>query len=98
MLASLISYESERRLYKKAYHGAVYSDDVKRLLRDDNKTKGESILNTVSTYLSGLYDPKATYGMSLAEIRKSIKEIIEKNSLVWRQNGQTESVQWTSCC
>lgn len=77
MLASLISYESERRLYKRAYHGAVYSDDVKRLLRDDNKTKGESVLNTVSTYLSGLYDPKGSYGMSLAEIRKSIKEKID---------------------
>lgn len=77
MLASLISYESERRLYKKAYHGATYSDDVKRLLRDDNKTKGESIFNTVSTYLSSLYEPKATYGMSLAEIRESIKEKIE---------------------
>lgn len=77
MLATLISYESERRLYKRAYRGATYSDDEKRQLRDDNKTKGESILNTVSKYLSGLYKPKDTYGMSLAEIRKSIREKIE---------------------
>ena len=76
MLATLISYESERRLYKKAYHGATYSDDRKTLLRDDNKSKGESVLNTVSTYLADQYNPKDYFGKSLVEIRKTVKEKI----------------------
>ena len=76
MLASLISYESERRLYRRAYKGATYSDDVKVLLKDDNRTKGSAILNTVSTYLAGLYNPEMYFGKSLAEIKKAIKEII----------------------
>ena len=78
MLASLISYEAERRLYRKAYHNAAYSGDKKELLRNDNKSKGEAVLNTVSTYLSDLYNPEADYGKSLAEIRRDIKGIIEK--------------------
>ena len=76
MLASLISYESERRLYRRAYKGATYSDDVKVLLKDDNRTKGSAILNTVSTYLAGLYNPEMYFGKSLSEIKKAIKEII----------------------
>ena len=76
MLASLISYESERRLYRRAYKGATYSDDVKVLLKDDNRTKGSAILNTVSTYLAGLYNPEMYFGKSLAEIKKAIKEKI----------------------
>ena len=77
MLASLISYEAERRLYKKAYHGAVYSVDKKELLKNDGKSKGEAVLNTVSTYLSGLYEPKAFFGKKLNEIKKTIKDEIE---------------------
>jgi hypothetical protein len=76
MLASLISYESERRLYRRAYKGATYSDDVKVLLKDDNRTKGSAILNTVSTYLADLYNPEMYFGKSLSEIKKAIKEII----------------------
>ena len=79
MLASLISYESERRLYRRAYKGAIYSDDVKVLLKDDKRTKGSAILSTVSTYLSSLYDPERDFGKSLTEIKKGIKEtIVEK--------------------
>lgn len=77
MLASLISYETERRLYKRAYHGALYSVDKKELLRNDGKSKGEAVLNTVSTYLAGLYDPKSFFGKTLGEIKKSIKGEIE---------------------
>ena len=77
MLASLISYETERRLYKRAYHGALYSVDKKELLRNDGKSKGEAVLNTVSPYLAGLYDPKSFFGKTLDEIKKSIKEEIE---------------------
>lgn len=78
MLASLISYEAERRLYKRAYKGATYSDDVKVLLRDDNRSQGAAILNTVSTYLSNLYSPEATFGKTLTEIRTEIKSIINE--------------------
>ena len=76
MLASLISYESERRLYKRAYKGALYSDDVKVLLRDDTRSKGAAILNTVSTYLAGLYNPERDLGKGLDEIKKGIKQAI----------------------
>ncbi len=78
MLASLISYEAERRLYRKAYHGANYSDDVKVLLRNDARSKGAAVLYRVSTYLASLYDSKSYFGQNLYEIKRTIKEKIDK--------------------
>lgn len=78
MLASLISYESERRLYRKAYKSATYSDDVKVLLRDDYRSKGSAILSTVSIFLAELYNPARDFGKSLEEIKKNIKYVIQK--------------------
>ena len=94
MLASLISYEAERRLYRRAYKGAVYSDDVKVLLKDDNRTKGSAILNTVSTYLAGLYNPERDFGKSLSDIKKSIKEEIEEklNGIEGERTNRISSV------
>jgi hypothetical protein len=77
MLASLISYESERRLYRKAYHGAVYKEDdnTNKGLLKDSRFK---ILSTVSTYLIGLYNPNEYFGRSLTEIKKEIKDKIDR--------------------
>jgi len=82
MLASLISYEAERLLYKRAYKGATYSNDAKVILRDDKKSQGATVLNTVSIYLSNLYQPETTYGMKLSEIKKDIKNKINRRLAV----------------
>ena len=78
MLASLISYEAERRLYKRAYKGATYSNDAKVMLRDDKRSQGAAVLNTVSIYLANLYQPENTFGKKLSEIKAGIKTIINQ--------------------
>ena len=89
MLASLISYEAERRLYKRAFKGATYSTDTKALLRDDKKSKSAAVLNTVSTYLSGLYQPEVNFGKKLSEIKDNIKK--EINSRLAKMQGERTS-------
>lgn len=84
MLASLISYEAERRLYKRAYKSATYSDDYKVLLRSDKKSQGAVVLNTVSVYLADLYRPEDMFGKKLIEIKTVIKAKINERLAVMR--------------
>lgn len=79
MLACLLSYESERRLYKRAYHGETYFSDAKKsLLRDGDKVKSFSVLGTVSTYLADLYNPAEWCGEQLTTIKKSLKRALRQ--------------------
>ena len=88
MLACLLSYESERRLYRRAYHGETYfSDTRKTLLRDGDKMKSFSVLSTVSVYLADLYNPAQWCGEQLGTIKKSIKRELRQKLSCY--NGKT---------
>lgn len=80
MLACLISYESERRLYKRAFNNSTYSKDRMALLKDNDsenkRTKSKSLMCTVSTYLADLYNPEKYYGQHVDSIRKSLRKQI----------------------
>lgn len=76
MLACLISYEAERRLFRRSFIEAKYSDDVKVILKDSNKTKTLSIIHTVSVFLSNLYKPEETFGLPLNNVKAQIREKI----------------------
>lgn len=85
MLACLISYESERRLYRRAFNYPTYSKDGMALLKDNDnenkRTKSKSLMHIVSTYLADLYNPEEYYGQHVDCIRKSLrKQIKEKLS------------------
>ena len=74
MLACLISYETERRLFRRT--NATYHNEDSQLLKDSAKTKALTIMHTVSTCLSDMYDPEECFGMSLSDIRQKIKESV----------------------
>lgn len=78
MLACLLSYEAERRLYKRAYYGATYFEDEKSLLRNSDKTKALSVMCTASAYLSELYHPEDWYGKPLSAIKQNIRAAIKQ--------------------
>lgn len=80
MLACLISYESERRLYRRAFNYPTYSKDRMALLKDNDnenkRTKSKTLMHTVSIYLADLYNPEEFYGEPVYDIRKVIREQI----------------------
>lgn len=71
MLACLISYEAERRLFHRT--NDTYHKEDFQLLKDSTKTKALSIMQTVSTCLADMYDPEECYGMSLRTIKQQIR-------------------------
>ena len=78
MLACLISYETERRLFRRT--NETYHKEDSQLLKDSAKTKALTIMHTVSTYLADLYDPEECYGKPLSAIKQQIKKAV-KNKL-----------------
>lgn len=78
MLACLISYETERRLFRRT--NETYHKDDSQILKDSTKTKALTIMHTVSTCLADMYDPEEYYGMPLSAIKQQIKKVV-KNKL-----------------
>lgn len=78
MLACLISYETERRLFRRT--NETYHKDDSHILKDSTKTKALTIMHTVSTCLADMYDPEEYYGMPLSAIKQQIKKVV-KNKL-----------------
>ena len=78
MLACLISYETERRLFRRT--NETYHKEDSQLLKDSAKTKALTIMHTVSTYLADMYDPEECYGKPLSAIKQQIKKAV-KNKL-----------------
>lgn len=76
MLACMISYETERRLYR--HTGYTYHKDDYQLLKDDKKTRSLSVIQTVSAYLADLYDPGQCFGLPLSIIKKQIKAAVKE--------------------
>lgn len=76
MLACMISYETERRLYR--HTGYTYHKDDYQLLKDDKKTRSLSVIQTVSAYLADLYDPRQCFGLPLSIIKKQIKAAVKE--------------------
>ncbi|MCQ2288451.1 MAG: helicase [Muribaculaceae bacterium] len=74
MLACLISYETERRLFRRT--NETYHKEDFQLLKDSAKTKALSIMHTVSTCLADMYDPEECFGMPLSAIKQQIKKAI----------------------
>ena len=71
MLACLLTYETERRLFRKTKY--TYHMDDSQLLKDSTKTKALTVMYTASSFLADLYKPEETYGMSLSTIKQKIK-------------------------
>lgn len=78
MLACLISYETERRIFRKTKE--TYHKEDSQLLKDSAKTKALTIMHTVSTSLADMYDPEECFGRPLSEIKQQIKKAV-KNKL-----------------
>lgn len=74
MLACLISYETERRLFRRT--NETYHKEDSQLLKDSAKTKALTIMHTVSTCLADMYDPKECFGMPLSTIKQQIKKAV----------------------
>lgn len=77
MIACLVSYEAERRLYSKAYKQPEYKnkdDDYAPLKDDEGKSRAKSILVTVCEELAGLYNPEEFYGKD-GNVLKDLKDI-----------------------
>ena len=74
MLACLISYETERRLFRRT--SETYHKEDSQLLKDSTKTKALTIMHTVSTFLADVYDPEECFGMPLSAIKQQIKKKI----------------------
>ena len=74
MLACLISYETERRLFRRT--NETYHKDDSQILKDSAKTKALTIMHTVSTCLADMYDPEECYGMPLSAIKQQIKKTV----------------------
>lgn len=74
MLACLISYETERRLFRRT--NETYHKEDSQLLKDSAKTKAMTIMYTVSTWLADMYDPEEYYGMPLSAIKQQIKKVV----------------------
>ena len=74
MLACLISYETERRLFRRTKE--TYHKDDSQILKDSAKTKALTIMHTVSTCLADMYDPEECYGMQLSAIKQQVKETV----------------------
>lgn len=74
MLACLISYETERRLFHRT--NEIYHKEDSLLLKDSAKTKSLTIMHTVSTWLSDMYDPEECFGMPLSAIKQQIKKSV----------------------
>lgn len=76
MLACLISYETERRLFRRS--NEPYHKEDSQLLKDGAKTKALTIMHTVSTWLADLYDPEECFRnrMSLSAIKQQIKKAV----------------------
>lgn len=87
MLACLISYETERRLFRRT--DETYHKEDYQLLRDSAKSKALTIMHTVSVCLAEMYDPEECYGMPLSDIRQQIRKKIR--SWLKRFNGHTVS-------
>lgn len=80
MLACLLSYETERRLLHKKKNDTYQGSTDTPLLKDSDgkkRTKALSVLCTASRWLASLYDPEATYGRPLREIRQQIEKEIK---------------------
>ena len=78
MLACLISYETERRLFRRTSRtNETYHKEDSQILRDSAKTKALTIMQTVSTFLADIYDPEAYYGKSLTSIKQEIKKVVK---------------------
>ena len=74
MLACLISYETERRLFRRS--NETYHKEDSQLLKDGAKTKALTIMHTVSTWLADTYDPEECFGMPLSAIKLQIKKAV----------------------
>lgn len=74
MLACLISYETERRLFRRTKE--TYHKDDSQILKDSAKTKALTIMHTVSTCLADMYDPEECYGMQLSAIKQQVKKTV----------------------
>lgn len=76
MLACLISYETERRLFRRT--NETYHKEDSQILKDSAKTKALTIMHTVSTYLADMYDPEECFRnrMPLSAIKQQIKKAI----------------------
>ena len=77
MLACLLSYETERRLFrnrKMEYRPKVDT----QLLKDSHKTKALTVMHTVSEFLADLYNPEECYGMPLSAIKQQIKRSVRE--------------------
>lgn len=69
MLACLLSYETERRLFRRS--NETYHKDDYQLLRDN-------VLTTVSEQLADMYNPEDCYGKSLESIKREVKSCVSK--------------------
>ena len=76
MLACLISYETERRLFRRS--SETYHKEDSQLLKDSAKTKALTIMHTVSTVLADMYEPEECFGMPLGAIKQQIKKNIRQ--------------------
>lgn len=74
MLACLISYETERRLFSRT--NETYHKEDSQLLKDSAKTKALTIMHTVSTCLADMYDPEECFGKPLSDIKQQIKKAV----------------------
>lgn len=75
MLACLISYETERRLFRRT--NEPYHREDSQILRDSAKAKTLTIMHTVSTYLADMYDPEENFGPPLSDIKQQIEKKIK---------------------
>ncbi|MDE6478866.1 MAG: helicase [Muribaculaceae bacterium] len=80
MLACLLSYETERRLFRRTIE--TYHKDDSPVLRDSpkdsksQKTKALTVMHTLSTCLADMYDPEEYFGKPLSYIKEQIKKKI----------------------
>lgn len=77
MLACLISYETERRLFQRTKETYHRRNDY-QILKDGKKTKTSTIMHTVSTCLADMYDPEEYYGKPLSTIKQQVKKAVRQ--------------------
>ena len=81
MLACLLSYETERRLYRRS--NETYRKKDYQPLRDS----ADAVLTTVSEHLADIYHPEKCYGQPLDTIKRNIRK---KVSIILKKSKGVE--------
>jgi len=101
MVASMLSYESERRIYSKLniimekqnknkYSYFTNNDDEKRNVSSRLVKEIENLFVYPSNYLSNLYTPKDYFGKGIDEIRRLLKKAISERITIIRKDKKIQ--------